>query len=169
MCPFLQDFLGALIFSLNSQVEDNFLFPISLHPQSNVSNTKHTFWIISCHNKIWKCKLWWGLVGVYQPLGCLCCCSVAKLCLAVCNPKDYSMPSPSVPHHLPEFAQVPVHWISDPIQPPHLLSSPSPPAFNFSHNQGLFQWAGSSHQVAKILELHLQCQSFWWIFSIDFL
>ena len=37
---------------------------------------------------------------------------------------------------------------------------PSPPAFNFSQNQGLFQWV--SHQVAKVLEFQLQHQSFQW-------
>ena len=31
----------------------------------------------------------------------------------------------------------------------------SPPAFNLSHHQGLFQWLSSSHQVAKVLELQL--------------
>ena len=31
----------------------------------------------------------------------------------------------------------------------------------------LFQWASSSHQVAKVLELQLQHQSFQWIFRID--
>ena len=41
---------------------------------------------------------------------------------------------PPVPHHLPEFAQVHVHCISDAIQPSHLLT--------------------------KILELQLQDQSF---------
>ena len=34
--------------------------------------------------------------------------------------------------------------------------SPSPPAFNLSQHQGLFQWVSSSHQVAKVLELQLQ-------------
>ena len=34
---------------------------------------------------------------------------------------------------------------------------------------GSFQWAGSLHQVAKVLELQLQCQSFQWIFRVDFL
>ena len=34
---------------------------------------------------------------------------------------------------------------------------------------GLFQWVGSSHQVAKILELQLQHQSFLRIFRVDFL
>ena len=41
----------------------------------------------------------------------------------------------SVLHHLPEFALVHVHWISDAIQPSHPLSSPSSPyspAFNLS-------------------------------------
>ena len=42
-------------------------------------------------------------------------------------------------HQLPEFAQTHVHWVSS-IQPSHPLSSPSPPAFNLSQHQGLFQW-----------------------------
>ena len=69
----------------------------------------------------------------------------------------------------PPLAQTPVHWISGAIQPSHPLSSPSPPVFNLSQNQGLFQWVSSSHQVAKILELQLQHQSFQWIFRVDFL
>ena len=60
-----------------------------------------------------------------------------------------------------------VHWVSDAIQPSHPLSSPSPPAFSLSQNQGLFQWVSSSHQVAKVLEFQLQHQSFQWIFRID--
>ena len=48
----------------------------------------------------------------------------------------------------------------DAIQPSHPLSSPSPPAFNLSKNQGLFQRVSSSHQVAKVLEFQLQHQSF---------
>ena len=47
--------------------------------------------------------------------------------------------------------------------------SPSSPAFNLSQHQGLFQWVSSSHQVAKVLELQLQHQSFQWIFRVDFL
>ena len=45
----------------------------------------------------------------------------------------------------------------------------SPPACSLLQHQGLFQWVGSLHQVAKVLELQLQHQSFWWIFIIDFL
>ena len=37
---------------------------------------------------------------------------------------------------------------------------PSLPAFNLAQHQGLFQWVSSSCQVAKVLELQLQRQSF---------
>ena len=59
-----------------------------------------------------------------------------------------------------EFAQVHVHCIGDAIQPSHPLFSPSPPAFNLSQDQGLFQWVSCLHHVAKVLELQLQHQSF---------
>ena len=39
-------------------------------------------------------------------------------------------------------------------------SPPSPYALNLSQPLGLFQWVSSSHQVAKVLELPLQHQSF---------
>ena len=52
-------------------------------------------------------------------------------------------------HQLPELAQIHVHRVSDAIQPSHPLSSPSPPAFNLSQHQGLFQEVSSSHQMAK--------------------
>ena len=58
-----------------------------------------------------------------------------------------------------------VHWVTDAIQPSHLLSSPSPPAFNLSQHQGLLKWVSSSHQVAKVLKFQLQHQSFQWTFS----
>ena len=45
---------------------------------------------------------------------------------------DCSMPGFPILHHLLEIAQTHVHWVSDAIQPSHLLSSPSPPLFNLS-------------------------------------
>ena len=60
-----------------------------------------------------------------------------------------------------------IHWVGDAIQPSHPLSFPSPSAFNISKHQGLFQWVDSSHQVAKLLELQLQHQSFQWMFRVD--
>ena len=80
-----------------------------------------------------------------------------------------SMPGFPVLHYLPEFAQTCVHWIGDAIQPSHPQSFPSPPAFNLSQHQGLFQRVRSSHQVAKVLEFQLQHQSFQWIFRTDFI
>ena len=50
-------------------------------------------------------------------------------------------------------------------QPSHPLLSPSPPTFNLSQHQGLFQWVSYSHQVAKVLEFQLQHQSFQWMNS----
>ena len=38
--------------------------------------------------------------------------------------------------------QTHVHWVGDSIQPSHPLLPPSPPAFNLSQHQGLFQWVG---------------------------
>ena len=47
------------------------------------------------------------------------CCSVTQSCPTLCNPMDCSTPALPVPHHLPEFAQVHVHWIGNAIQPSH--------------------------------------------------
>ena len=62
---------------------------------------------------------------------------------------DCSIPSFPVLYYLLEFAQTHVQWIDDSIQPPHPLSPPSLPTLNLSQHQVLFQWVGSSHQVAK--------------------
>ena len=90
--------------------------------------------------------------------------SVAQSCLTLSDPMDCSTPGLPVHHQLPEFTQTHVHWVGDTIQPSHSLSSPSPPAFNLSQHQGLFQWVSSSNQVAKVSEFQFQHQSFQWIF-----
>ena len=95
--------------------------------------------------------------------------SVAQPCLTLGDPMDCSTPGFSLHHQLLEGAQTHVHWVGDAIQPFHSRSSPSPPAFNLSQDQGLFLWVSSLHQVAKVLELQLQHQSFQWIFRFDFL
>ena len=85
--------------------------------------------------------------------------SVSQLCQTLCDPMDCSTPGLPVHHQLLELAQTQVHGVGDAIQPSHPLSSPSPPTFNLSQRQGLFQGVSSSHQVAKVLELQLQHQS----------
>ena len=69
--------------------------------------------------------------------------SVPQSCLTLCNSMDCSTPGFPVHHQLPELAQTHVHQVSDAIQPSHRLSSPSPPAFNLSQHQGIFQCVSS--------------------------
>ena len=81
---------------------------------------------------------------------CVCVCvkkyatryqfiSITQLCPVLCNPLDCSMPGFPVHHRLLALAQTHAHRVSDAIQPSHPLSSPSPPAFNLSQHQSLFQ------------------------------
>ena len=74
-----------------------------------------------------------------------------------------STPGILVLHYLLELGQTHAHWVGDAIQPSLPQVSPSPSAFYPSQHQGLFHWVGSSHQVAKVLEL--QYQSFQWTLS----
>ena len=64
---------------------------------------------------------------------------------------DCSMPGFPVHHQLPELTQTHVHQVSDAIQPSHPLSFPSPPAFNLSQCQDLFQW----------VILHIRWPKYW--------
>ena len=94
-----------------------------------------------------------------------CCCSVAKSCLTLCDCLGCSMPLSFI---ISQFAQTQVLWIGDAIQPSDSLLCPSPPALSFFQHQCLFQWVGSLHQEARVLELQLYHQSFQWIFRVDF-
>ena len=69
----------------------------------------------------------------------------------LCDRMNCSTPGFPVLHYLPESTQTHVHWVSDAVQPSHLLSPPSPLALNLSHHQGLFKWVSSSPEVAKVI------------------
>ena len=84
-------------------------------------------------------------------LKAFCCCSVTRLCLTICDPMDCSTQGFPVLHHLLELAEIHVHQVDDAIQPSHPLSSPSPPAFNLSQNQGF------SNELA----LHISWTKYW--------
>ena len=90
--------------------------------------------------------------------GCLQLAAVQLLCCVWFFVTPWTAATPVFPvlHYLPEPAQTHVQWVGDEIQPSRPLSFPSPPALNLSQHQGLFQWFGSSHQVAK-----------YWNFSIS--
>ena len=95
-------------------------------------------------------------------------CSVAQSCMTLCNPIDCGIPGFPVLHHLLELAQTHIHWVSDANQPSlpchPLLFLPSifPGIRVFSKEStfGKKKIVDFWHQVAKVLELQLQHQSF---------
>ena len=82
--------------------------------------------------------------------------SVSQLCPTLCHPMNQRTPGLPVHHQHLESTQTHVHWVGDALQSSYPLSSPSPPACNFSRHQGLFKWVSSLHQVAKVLMFQLQ-------------
>ena len=65
--------------------------------------------------------------------------SVTQCWPNLCNLTNRSTPGLPVHHQLPESTQTHVHWVGDAIQPTYPLSSSSPPTFNLSQHQALFQ------------------------------
>ena len=65
--------------------------------------------------------------------------SVAYSYPTLCDPMDCNTTGFTVHHQLPELAQTHVHRVSDVSQPSHPLPSSSPPVFNLSRHQSLFQ------------------------------
>ena len=95
-------------------------------------------------------------------------CSAAQSYLTLCDPMDCSTPGFPVLHYLLEFVQIHVHWVSDAVQPSHPLLPPtSPPGFNLSQHQGLFQWVDSGWICAPPA-LFFLAFIFWqhWIFAV---
>ena len=107
-----------------------------------------------CGRILFTSWIWWQRIKRNENASILRCfvvhCSVSQSCPTLC---DRSTPGFPVLHHLLEFAKSHVHWVIDAIQPFYPLSPTSPPALNLLQHQSLFQWVGSSHQVAKGLEL----------------
>ena len=77
---------------------------------------------------------------------------------------DCNTPGSSVFHHLPKFAEIHVHCVSDAIRPSHPLLPPSPLALSLSQHQSLFpmsrlfalgdQGIGAS---ASVFAMNIQC------------
>ena len=87
------------------------------------------FYIIALTFKFFFCKI--GPILLHSVS------SVAQLCLTLCDPMDCSTPGFPVNYQVLELARTHVHWDGDAIQPSHL--NPSPPAFNVSQHQILYQ------------------------------
>ena len=94
-----------------------------------------------------------ALQGVVQSLRCVWL-SVTPW-IAACRERQASL-SFTISQSLLRLMSIASMMPSDHL----ILSPPSPLAFSLSQHQGLFQWVGSSHQVAKVLELQLQHESF---------
>ena len=71
--------------------------------------------------------------------------SVTHLCPTLCNPVDCSTPGFPIHYQLLKLVQTLIYRVGDVIQPSHSLLSTSPPAFNLSQIQGLFEWVSSLH------------------------
>ena len=84
-------------------------------------------------------------------------CSVTSDSLWPHGPQHTRLPCPSPSPGVCSDSYPLSQWCHPTISS-HLLSSPSPPAFNLSQHQGLFQGVNSSHQVAKVLKFQLQPQ-----------
>ena len=109
---------------------------------------------------IGKLMLIYNVTLKMKCLSYVCWYSVARFCPTLC---DCSTPGFPVLHYLPEFAQTQVHWVGDAIQPSRPLS------LSLSQLQGLFQWIGFSHQIAKVLQFQrpsLQCNEYSGLISL---
>ena len=59
--------------------------------------------------------LWWKPV-THSHIGNQCsCCWVAKLCPSLCKLMDCNTWGSSIPHCLPECAQIHIHWVGDAV------------------------------------------------------
>ena len=115
----------------------------------------------------WDTLKLWSLTQTFQSE--LCCWSVAQARSTLCDPMDAACHA-SLSCTL-SWSLLKLMSIESMIPSNHLIlcHSPSPPAFNLSQHQCLYQWVSSSHQVDKVLKLQLQHQSCRWIFRVDFL
>ena len=141
---------------------------IRIFPYATVLNNKL---LEDRSSSVWDLTLWnpsSGCGSVY-PLIAFVVVVQSLSCIQIFATPWSAAGQASLSFTISEFAQIHVHRVSDAIQPSYPLSSPSPPAFDLSQHQGLFQWVNSSHQVAIVLEFQPQRQSFQWIFRTDFL
>ena len=91
--------------------------------------------------------------------------SAAQSYLILCNPMNHS--TSGLPLHHNSRSSLKLMSIESVMPSSHLiLCLPAP---NPYQHQSLFQWVSSLHEVAKVLEFHLQHQSFQWTFRIDLL
>ena len=103
-------------------------------------------------------QLWWHH-SCFHILEChswvSCFCSITKSCPTL---QSRELQYARLPCPLPSRRVCSDSYPLSQWRHPTISSSVTPSllALNLSQNQRLFQWVGSSHQVAKVLELQLQ-------------
>ena len=116
--------------------------------------------------------VYWNLSHLQSGHTHVCCCSVAKSCLTDCDLMNCSMPDPlssTVSQSVLKFMSTElVMLLNHLILCCPFLLLPS----IFPNTRVFFQWVGSSHQVAKVLEFSFgispSCDYSWLIsFRVD--
>ena len=110
---------------------------VDVHLQS--WNKSHLTMVYEPFNELVN-SVWVHLLKIFVSIfikGSVQFSSVTHSCPTLCNPMNHSTPGLPVHHQLPESTQTHVHCVGDAIQPPHPLSSPSPPSLNLSQHQGI--------------------------------
>ena len=108
-------------------------------------------------------EIW--ISGLYPLL--LFSCSVMSDSLPPHGLQHTSLPCPSLSPRVGSNSCPLSQWCHPTISSSVTPFSSCPQSFPASGF--FFQWVSSLHQVAKVLELQLQHQSFQWIFRVDFL
>ena len=123
--------------------------------------TCDSFWCLQrCDLLLWQ-YFWdeWVITGnASQPFVAIqsFSCIYVRLFVTPCL-QHARLPCPSLSPRVCSNSCSLSRWCHPSISSP---VTPSPPSLDLSQHQGLFQWVYPSHQVAKVLELHLQHQSF---------
>ena len=121
---------------------------------------------VSCVSR-WILPLWATREAQLTTYSC-CCHLVAQSCLTLCDPVDWDTPGFPIFHHLLVLAQTHVHWISDAIQPCHLLS-PTPSSSCLQSFSASGSFPGSQFFASGAKVLALPHQSFQWPSQIQLL
>ena len=103
-----------------------------------------------------------GHLGLLQVFRCWKCFAVVAQLLS--HVQLFVIPwtaarQASLSFSISQFVHTHVYWVCDAIWQSHPLLPSNPVDFNLSQHQGLFQWVGSSHQVAKVLNFNFSIRT----------
>ena len=116
-----------------------------------VEQNQYSPWLHGVHTQVGEI----GIKLVNQQVVGSSCCSRTKSHPALGDLMNYSMPGSLSSTNSGSLLKFMSTELSDHL----ILCHPSSPfAFNLSQHQGLFQWVGSLHQMAEVLQLPVNIQ-----------